>query len=76
MKQSRTTSRKSNPNANIAVISATWHSDIVVRARDAFLVEIAHLGQPTKTIELFEVPGALKFRCTRKPWRGLGNTKR
>ena len=61
MKQSRTTSRKSNPNANIAFISASWHSDIVVRARDAFLVEVAHLGQPTKSIDLFEVPGAFEI---------------
>ena len=61
MKQSRTTSRKSNPNANIAFISASWHSDIVVRARDAFLAEVARLGQLTKSIDLFEVPGAFEI---------------
>ena len=61
MKQSRRSSSKSNPNANIAVISATWHSDIVARARDAFLAEAAHLGQPVKTIDLFEVPGAFEI---------------
>lgn len=61
MKQSRTSSRKSSPNANIALISATWHTDIVLRARDAFLAEAAHLGQSTKTIDLFEVPGAFEI---------------
>ena len=61
MKQSRTSSSKSSTKTRIAVIIATWHSDIVVRARDAFLAEAAHLGQPVKTIDLFEVPGAFEI---------------
>lgn len=61
MKQSRTSSSKSSTKTRIAVISATWHSDIVVRARDAFLAEAAHLGQPVKSIDLYEVPGAFEI---------------
>ena len=61
MKQSRTSGSKSKPKANIAVISATWHSDIVARARNAFLAEAAHLGQPAKSIDLYEVPGAFEI---------------
>ena len=65
MKQSRISSPKQAlrpiPKAHIAVVSAAWHSDIVARARDAFLAEAAHLGQPGETIELFEVPGAFEI---------------
>lgn len=61
MKQSRTTTSKSSAKSRIALISATWHSDIVARARDAFLVEAARLGQPAKTINLFDVPGAFEI---------------
>ena len=61
MKQSRAFNSKSNPNAHIAVISATWHSDIVARARDAFLAEAEHLGHPAKTVDLYEVPGAFEI---------------
>ena len=66
MKQSRISSTKQalqpilqlTPKAHIAVISAAWHSDIVARARGAFLAEVAQLGQSTKSIDLYEVPGA------------------
>ena len=65
MKQSRTSTRPSvspsKPRARIAVISAAWHSDIVAKARDAFIAEAASLGQPSKTIDLFEVPGAFEI---------------
>ncbi len=61
MKQSRISGKKLNPASRIAVISATWHTDIVVRARDAFLVEAAHLGQPNKNIDLNELPGAFEI---------------
>ena len=61
MKQSRISPKKPVATARIAVISATWHTDIVVRARDAFLAEAAALGQPAKTIDLFDVPGAFEI---------------
>ena len=61
MKQSRSSSSKPTSKARIAVISATWHTDIVVRARDAFLAEATRLGQPGKTIDLYEVPGAFEI---------------
>ena len=61
MKQSRTVTSKSSSKSRIALISATWHTDIVVRARDAFLAEAERLGQSAKTIDLFEVPGAFEI---------------
>ena len=61
MKQSRTTTSKSGFKSRIALISATWHTDIVVRARDAFLAEAERHGQRAKTIDLFEVPGAFEI---------------
>ena len=65
MKQSRSATHKSGSTSSfksrIAVISATWHTDIVARARDAFLAEADKLGQPAKTIDLYEVPGAFEI---------------
>ena len=69
MKQSRISSTKKAlqptlqlmPKAHIAAISAAWHSDIVVRARDAFLAEATRLGQSAKSIDLYEVPGAFEI---------------
>jgi 6,7-dimethyl-8-ribityllumazine synthase len=61
MKQSRISPKKPVVAARIALVSASWHSDIVVRARDAFLAEAAALGQSAKTIDLYEVPGAFEI---------------
>lgn len=61
MKQSRISPKKSFVAARIAVISAAWHTDIVVRARDAFIAEAAHLGQSAKSIDVYEVPGAFEI---------------
>ena len=61
MKQPRSPSSKPTPKGRIAFISAAWHTDIVVRARDAFLAEAARLGQSAKTIDLYEVPGAFEI---------------
>ena len=61
MKQSRISSAANTSKARIALISASWHADIVVRARDAFLAEATRLGQSAKTIDLFEVPGAFEI---------------
>jgi 6,7-dimethyl-8-ribityllumazine synthase len=61
MKQTRTANKNSTAKARIALISAAWHTDIVVRARDAFLAEAASLGQSAKTIDLYDVPGAFEI---------------
>lgn len=45
----------------IAAISASWHADIVHRARDAFLAEMARHGWPADRIDLFDVPGAFEI---------------
>lgn len=61
MKQSRISTAANTSKARVALISASWHADIVVRARDAFLAEATRLGQSAKTIDLFEVPGAFEI---------------
>jgi 6,7-dimethyl-8-ribityllumazine synthase len=44
-----------------AFIHATWHADIVNRARDAFLEELAHHRIPPDAVDLFDVPGAFEI---------------
>ena len=61
MKQSRIFPKTSVATARVAVISAAWHADIVVRARDAFIAQAAQLGQPAKNIDLYDVPGAFEI---------------
>jgi 6,7-dimethyl-8-ribityllumazine synthase len=45
----------------IAAISASWHREIVHRARDAFLAELAREGWPPDRVETFDVPGAFEI---------------
>jgi len=47
--------------ARIAVISASWHADIVDQARDALLDELGQLGVPADALDRFEVPGAFEI---------------
>ena len=61
MKQPRISTAANPSKARIALISASWHTDIVVRARDAFVAEAARLEQPAKTIDLYEVSGAFEI---------------
>ncbi|MGT2490064.1 6,7-dimethyl-8-ribityllumazine synthase [Cupriavidus basilensis] len=42
-------------------IHAQWHADIVHRARDAFLAEMAAQGISRDVIDVFEVPGAFEI---------------
>jgi 6,7-dimethyl-8-ribityllumazine synthase len=52
------------PNGNrlrVAVICASWHQDIVHRARDALLAEFERSGVPTGRVDLFDVPGAFEI---------------
>jgi 6,7-dimethyl-8-ribityllumazine synthase len=45
----------------IAVISATWHADIVGRARHSLLAEFDRSPAPPSAVEQFEVPGAFEI---------------
>lgn len=45
----------------IAFIHATWHRDIVERARDSFIEEAARLGVDTRSVDIIEVPGAFEI---------------
>ncbi|MEY4752630.1 MAG: hypothetical protein RJA44_305 [Pseudomonadota bacterium] len=45
----------------IAAISASWHSAIVHRARDAFVTEMARHGRSADQIDLLDVPGAFEI---------------
>ena len=45
----------------IAVVSASWHRDIVVRARDALVAELARHGWPPDHIDHFDAPGAFEI---------------
>ena len=45
----------------IAVIQATWHRDIVDRARESFIDEARRLGVDPQTIDVIEVPGAYEI---------------
>lgn len=45
----------------IAFIQATWHRNIVDRARDGFTDEIVRLGHDRNTLDFFEVPGAFEI---------------
>src|SRR5438105_423490 len=45
----------------IAVVSASWHADIVHKARDALLAELDQAGLPETHVDRFEVPGAFEL---------------
>jgi 6,7-dimethyl-8-ribityllumazine synthase len=45
----------------IAFVHAMWHADIVCRARDAFLAELARHRIPRDAVDVFEVPGAFEL---------------
>ncbi len=45
----------------IAVVCASWHSDIVHQARDAMLAEFARQHVPAEQVALFNVPGAFEI---------------
>ncbi len=53
------TESQTNTPTRIAFIQSCWHRDIVDRAKESFLVEIAKLSN--KEVELFEVPGAYEI---------------
>lgn len=45
----------------VAVICATWHADIVGRARTSLLAELQCQGLPGERVDVFEVPGAFEI---------------
>ena len=45
----------------IAVVCASWHREIVHRARDAFLAELQRAGWPPDRVDLHDVPGAFEI---------------
>jgi 6,7-dimethyl-8-ribityllumazine synthase len=52
---------KIRPARRIAAICASWHRDIVYRARDAFTAELAREGWPPGGVETFDVPGVFEI---------------
>lgn len=61
------TSLPNGSRLRVAVICASWHQDIVHRARDALLAEFERSGMPASRVDLFDVPGAFEIPlCARK----------
>lgn len=60
MNQTSTSSQQDRP-MRVAVISARWHADIVDRARESFIDEMARHGWPPDRIDLHSVPGAFEI---------------
>jgi 6,7-dimethyl-8-ribityllumazine synthase len=61
--QSQPLASASSPSRarRFAFIHAKWHADIVERARDAFLAEMARHRIPPEAVDVFEVPGAFEL---------------
>jgi 6,7-dimethyl-8-ribityllumazine synthase len=45
----------------VAVVSSSWHRDIVGKARDALVAEFERNGLPESQVDQFEVPGAFEI---------------
>lgn len=63
----------SDAATQIAFVQATWHRNIVDRAREGFTDQIRALGFAEDALEFFEVPGAFEIPLTAKR---LANTGR
>jgi 6,7-dimethyl-8-ribityllumazine synthase len=50
-----------DPAWRFALVHAAWHADIVQRACDAFLAELARHRIPRSSVDAFEVPGAFEI---------------
>jgi 6,7-dimethyl-8-ribityllumazine synthase len=48
-------------SGRIAFIKAGWHADIVDRALEGFVAEMAKLGYPKNAIDVFDVPGGFEI---------------
>ena len=58
---SRSATSRTDPARRLAFIHAQWHADIVGRARDAFLAELARHRIPPEAVDVFAVPGAFEL---------------
>jgi len=47
--------------ARIAFVQAGWHGQIVDKAREGFVAEMAKLGFPETMIDVFQTPGAFEI---------------
>jgi 6,7-dimethyl-8-ribityllumazine synthase len=45
----------------IAIVSSMWHADIVARARQAFIDDMASAGWPPDQLISYDVPGAFEI---------------
>ena len=52
---------RADPGWRFAFIHASWHADIVGRARAAFFAELARHRMPPEAVECFAVPGAFEL---------------
>ena len=59
-------------HSRIAVISASWHREIVHRSRDAALAEFERSGLAAEQVELFDVPGAFEIPLLAKKLAASG----
>ena len=57
----RSDASRADPAWRFAFIHAQWHADIVSRARDAFLAEMARHRIPSDAVDVFDVPGAFEL---------------
>ena len=48
-------------SVRVAVVSASWHADIVGRSRQAFIEEMERLAPQGAQLDLFSVPGAFEI---------------
>lgn len=54
-------STASSPGERIAFVQASWHRDLVDRARESFFAEAAGLGYAADQIDVYFVPGAFEL---------------
>jgi 6,7-dimethyl-8-ribityllumazine synthase len=48
-------------SSRIAVVCASWHTDVVYQARDAMVSEFQAQGMPAHQVQHFNVPGAFEI---------------
>ena len=56
----------SDTEGRIGFVQATWHRNIVDRARDGFTSKVTELGYSPSALDFFEVPGAFEIPLTAK----------
>jgi 6,7-dimethyl-8-ribityllumazine synthase len=56
----------SDTEDRIGFVQASWHRNIVDRAREGFAKKVIELGYPETDLDFFEVPGAFEIPLTAK----------